>query len=195
MDRERPRSVALTLVALVPLAAGLAAFLVPLQHPGPYGIPGRGLVGGLLCFVIAGVLLWRSAPTILRGLALVASPLVLFFALYGALAELEEVVVLYAADGAELRLWIVDHEGAEWVSMPREKAEAHGLDGAELELLRAGRTHCVVPRLSEDSADKQRTFDLRQEKYAVQRLAGRVGMFRDGPSPEGVTLRLDPCGR
>jgi hypothetical protein len=49
--------------------------------------------------------------------------------LYGALAELEEVVVLHAGD-AELRLWIVDHEGVAWVSMPRGKAEGHALDGA-----------------------------------------------------------------
>ena len=43
-------------------------------------------------------------------------------ALYGALAELEEVVVLYT-EHADLRLWIVDHEGDEWVSMPRSNIE------------------------------------------------------------------------
>lgn len=191
---ERTRSVPATILAVLMIAAGLAAFLIPLQHPGPYGIPGRGLVGGLLCFAIAGVLLWRAAPAALRVVAYLASPVVLFFALYGALAELEEVVVLYAED-AELRLWVVDHQGEEWVSMPREKAEAHGLDGARLELLRAGETRCVLPRLVEDEAAKQRTFDLRQEKYAVQRFAGAIGMFGEGPDPGGVTLRLDPCDR
>ena len=185
-------NVASSLVGLLTLLSGLAAFLVPLQHAGPYGIPGRGLVGGLLCLAIAGVLLVKGTPKLARGIALLASPVVLFFALYGALAELEEVVVLYA-DDAELRLWIVDNQGEEWVSMPGAKAEAHSLDGAQLELLRAGATRCVIPRLVEDAAAKQRTFDLRQEKYAVQRLAGALGMFGDGPSPEGVTLRLDPC--
>jgi hypothetical protein len=192
MEERMRRSVASSLVAGVTLVAGLAAFLVPLQHAGPYGIPGRGLAGGLLCFAISGVLLARGTPTIARGIALAASPIVLFFALYGALAELEEVVVLYS-DDAELRLWIVDHEGEEWVSMPYSKAERHALDGAELQLLRAGETRCVVPRIVDDPAANRRTFDLRQQKYAVQRLGRLLGMFGDGPGPETITLRLDPC--
>jgi hypothetical protein len=192
MGDVKRRSVAASIVGVSTLAAGLAAFLVPLQHAGPYGIPGRGLVGGISCLAISGVLLARGAPAMARGVALVASPIVLFFALYGAFAELEEVVVLYAAD-AELRLWIVDHDGVEWVSMPRSKAERHGIDGAKLELLRAGETRCVVPRIVDDPAANRRTFDLRQQKYAVQRLGGMLGMFGDGPGPETITLRLDPC--
>ena len=141
-----PRSFVSLIVGGLALLAGLAAFAVPLQHAGPYGIPGRGLVGGLLAFAIAAVLLMRGTPTVARRLALVTSPLVAFFALYGALAELEEVVVVYAKD-TELRLWIVDHEGEEWVSMPRSKAERNALDGARLEMLRAGETRCVIPRL------------------------------------------------
>jgi len=185
-------NIAASLVGVLTLLAGLAAFLVPLQHAGPYGIPGRGLVGGLACLAIACVLLVRGTPKVARWIALLASPLVLFFALYGALAEVEEVVVLYA-DEAELRLWVVDHEGQVWVSMPRAKAAQHALDGAQLELLRAGTTRCVVPRLVDDPAANRRTFDLRQEKYAVQRLGGMLGMFGDGPGPQTVTLRLDPC--
>jgi len=188
----KPRSIVASIVGLLTLCAGLAAFLVPLQHAGPYGIPGRGLVGGLLCFAISGVLLVRGAPAIARGVALVVSPIVLFFALYGALAEFEEVVVLYAED-ADLRLWIVDHDGVEWVSMPRSKADEHAIDGAKLQLLRAGATRCVVPRIVEDPIANRRTFDLRQKKYAVQRLGGALGMFGDGPRPETITLRLDPC--
>lgn len=193
MDEMKPRSIAASILGVLVLCAGLAAFLVPLQHAGPYGIPGRGLVGGLLCFAVSGVLLVRGTPAIARGIALVASPVVLFFALYGALAELEEVVVLYAED-AELRLWIVDHGGVGWVSMPRPKADRYALDGAELELLRDGKTLCVVPRIVDDPVANRRTFDLRQEKYAVQRLGGVLGMFGDGPGPETITLRLDPCG-
>jgi hypothetical protein len=192
MSETKKRSIVASIVGLLTLSAGLAAFLVPLQHAGPYGIPGRGLIGGLLCFAISAVLLVRGAPGIARGVALIASPFVLFLALYGAFAELEEVVVLYA-DDADLRLWIVDHEGVEWVSMPRSKAEANALDGARLELLRAGTTRCVVPRIVDDPVANRRTFDLRQKKYAVQRLAGVLGMYGDGPSPETITLRLDPC--
>lgn len=192
MSDLRPRSLVTTSVGALTLCAGLAAFVVPLRHAGPYGIPGRGLVGGLLCFAISAVLLVRGTPAIARLVALVGTPIVLFYALYGAFAELEEVVVLYAED-AELRLWIVDHDGVEWVSMPRSKAEQHALDGAKLELLRAGTTRCVVPRIVDDPVANRRTFDLRQEKYAVQRLGGVLGMFGDGPGPETITLRLDPC--
>jgi hypothetical protein len=182
-----------TIVGLLALVAGLAALLVPLQHAGPYGIPGRGLVGALSCFAVAGLLLVRGTLPFARVAAFVAAPIVLLLALYGALAEVEEVVVLYPED-AELRLWIVDHDGAEWVSMRRSKAEQHALDGARLELLRAGTKRCVVPRIVEDPVANRRTFDLRQEKYAVQRLGGALGMFGDGPGPETITLRLDPCG-
>jgi hypothetical protein len=192
MSETKPRSIAAVIVGVLVLCAGLAAFLVPLQHAGPYGIPGRGLVGGLLCFVIAGVLLARATPTIARGVALAASPIVLFLALYAALAELEEVVVLNTEEG-ELRLWTVDHDGVAWVSMKRSKAETHGIDGAKLRLLREGETRCVVPRIVDDPVANRRTFDLRQEKYAVQRLAVALGMFGDGPGPETITLRLDPC--
>ena len=192
MSEKKPRSVATWVVGVLTLGSGFAAFLVPLGHAGPSGIPGRGLVGGLLCFAIAGVLFARGVPTIARRLALVTSPIILFLALYGALAEVEEVVVLYAED-EQLRLWIVDHGGGEWVSMDRSKAEKHGLDRTKLELLRAGATRCVVPRIVEDSVANRRTFDLRQEKYAIQRLGGVLGMFGDGPSPETITLRLDPC--
>jgi hypothetical protein len=192
VTEEKSRPIAATILGIVTLAAGLAAFVVPLQHAGPYGIPGRGLVGGLLCFAISGVLLARGTPALARGLVLVASPFVLFLALYGALAELEEVVVLYTDEG-DLRLWIVDYEGDAWVSMRRSKAEVHRIDGARLDLLRAGRARCVVPRIVDDATANRRTFDLRQEKYAIQRLGGALGMFGDGPGPETITLRLDPC--
>jgi hypothetical protein len=192
MSETKTRSTAASIVGVLTLGAGLAAFLVPLQHAGPYGIPGRGLVGGLLCFAISAVLLARGTPKSARWAALGASPIVLFFALYGALAELEEVVVVYAGD-SELRLWIVDHEGTEWVSMPRAKEETHALDGAKLEMLRAGTVRCVAPRIVDDPVANRRTFDMRQEKYAVQRLGGVLGMFGDGPAPDTITLRLDPC--
>ena len=193
------RSLPSTLVGVLVLVAGLAAFLVPLQHAGPYGIPPRGLLGGVLALGIAALLLppargWLPAALAapVRWIALLASPVVLFFCIYSSFAELEEVVVLYAP-AAELRLWIVDQGGDEWVSMPRWKADENALDGARLDLLRDGTTRCVVPRRVDDPAANRRTFDLRQEKYAVQRLAVSVGLFGDGPGPDTVTLRLDPC--
>jgi hypothetical protein len=187
------------------LAAGLSVFAIRLRHAGPYAFPEQGnLRAGVLALLIG---LALAAPGIARAasgtgalarrLLLAAAPVVLFFALYATLAEVEEVVVLRAtaAGGApaNLRLWVADHEGAAWVSMPRSKAERHALDGARLELLRAGRTSCVVATLSTDPADNERTFRLRDEKYAIQRLGRRIGLFGDGPSADTVTLRLDPC--
>jgi hypothetical protein len=205
MPQRRPLARSATVVGWLMLAAGVSVFAIRLQHAGPYQAPEQGnLRAGVLALAIGILLLapWlgrlgRGATGALRGALLAASPVVLFFALYATLAELEEVVVLRAKDShgepANLRLWIVDHAGAAWVSMPRWKAEQHGLDGAPVDMLRAGRTVCVVPALSTDPADNERTFRLRDEKYAVQRLGRAIGLFGDGPSPQTVTLRLDPC--
>lgn len=187
------------------LAAGAAVFLIRLHHAGPYEMPEQGnLRAGVLALLIGLALatprLGRTAggaAPIVRGVLLAASPIVLFFALYATLAELEEVVVLRATDSSgspeNLRLWIVDHGGTAWVSMSRAKAQGHALDGARVDMLRDGRTSCVLATLSHDPAENERTFRLRDEKYAVQRLGRRIGMFGDGPSAQTVTLRLDPC--
>ena len=192
MSEPRTGGIANWIVGLLTLVAGLAAFLVPMQHAGPFGMPGRGVVGGLLCLLVTAVLFAPRMPSLARGIAFACSPVVLFLALYAALAELEEVVVLYAPD-TELRLWIVDDAGAEWVSMSRSKATDNGLDGARLDLLREGETRCVTPRIVDDETANRRTFDLRQQKYAVQRLAVSVGLFGNGPGPDTITLRLAPC--
>jgi hypothetical protein len=193
------------IVGWLMLAAGVSVFAIRLHHAGPYAMPERGnLRAGVLALAIGLALLlpWLRAGTSLADrvvtlVLLAVSPVVLFFALYATLAEVEEVVVLRATDShgapANLRLWIVDVDGTAWVSMSREKAEEHSLDGAHVDLLRAGRTSCVVPVLSHDPADNERTFRLRDEKYAIQRLGRAIGLFGDGPGPRTVTLRLDPC--
>jgi hypothetical protein len=189
------------IVGALLLLAGVAVFAIRLQHAGPYAMPEKGNLRAGIAALVVGLALvapWlRASSRVVTVALLLASPVVLFFALYSTLAELEEVVVLRATDSdgraANLRLWIVDAEGAAWVSMPREKAEEHGLDGARVELLRGGGTSCVVPSLARDPADGERTFRLRDEKYAIQRLGRLIGLFGDGPSPTTVTLRLDPC--
>ena len=205
MSGAKPLARTAQAVGWLMLAAGVAVFAIRLRHAGPYAFPEQGnLRAGVLALLI-GIAL--AAPAIARAaggagalarrLLLAAAPIVLFFALYATLAEVEEVVVLRATDArgapANLRLWVADHEGAAWVSMPRSKAERYSLDGARLELLRDGRTSCVVARLSTDPADNERTFRLRDEKYAIQRLGRRIGLFGDAPSAETVTLRLDSC--
>ena len=180
------------------LAVGVAVFAVRLQHEGPYAVPrGANLFGGLGALLLGGVLVWPAAPRRLGWLALAASPVVLFFGLYATMAELEEVVSLYATDSAgnpaELRLWIVDREDGEWVGMPRWKAVEHSLDGARVQLLRNGETRCVVPVLHEDRATVRAIHALKVEKYAVARGAAAIGLYPREARETAVSLRLDPC--
>ena len=183
------------------ILAGIAVFAIRLLHPGPYPFPGGGnLRAGLLALALGAWLArdWLAesgARRALNAVAVVAGCVVLFFALYSTLAELEEVVTLRVEgpEGrADLRLWIVDRDAAAWVTMPRAKAEAFALDGARAQLLRGGRFRCVVPELHDDRESLEAAFALRQEKYAVQRLAIAVGVMEPTPS-YGVALRLDPC--
>lgn len=182
--------------------AGLAVFAIRLQHPGPYPFPGGGnLRAGLLALALGAWLArdWLAESAARRALnvaAVLAGCVVLFFALYSTLAELEETVTLRVErpEGrADLRLWIVDRDGVAWVSMPRAKAEAFALDGARAELLRGGRFACVVPEVRADRDDVEAVFALRNEKYAVQRLAIALGVMPGEPPDHGVALRLDPC--
>jgi hypothetical protein len=160
---------------------------------------GGPLFGGLGALLLGGLLVWRATPRPLAWAALAAAPVVLFFALYATLAELEETVSLYATDSeghpAELRLWIVDREDGEWVGMPRSKAVEHALDGARLQVLRNGEVRCVVPVLHEDRATAGAIHALKLEKYAVARGAAAVGLYPSEARQTAVALRLDACER
>jgi hypothetical protein len=178
------------------LGLGMAVFAVRFLHEGAYAVPrGGNLFGGLGALLVGGVLVWSAAPRGLGFLALAASPVVLFFGLYAAMAELEEVVSLYATDSAgqpaELRLWIVDREDGEWVGMSRSKAVEHSLDGARLELLRSGETRCVIPALHEDRVTVIAIHALKVEKYAVARGAAAIGLYPREAPETAVSLRLD----
>ncbi len=180
------------------LALGIAVFAVRFLHEGAYAMPrGGNLFGGVGALLLGGVLVWSAAPRWLGWLALAASPVVLFFGLYATMAELEEVVSLYATDSdgqpAELRLWIVDREDSAWVGMSRSKAVEHSLDGARLELLRSGETRCVVPALHEDRTTVTAIHALKVEKYAVASGAAAIGLYPREAPEAAVSLRLDPC--
>jgi hypothetical protein len=180
------------------LALGVAVFAVRALHEGPYAMPWGGpLFGGLGSLLLGGVLVWTAAPRWLGVLALVASPAAFFSGLYATMAELEEVVSLYATDSAgnatELRLWIVDREDGQWVGMPRWKAVEHSLDGARVQLLRNGETRCVVPVLHEERATVAAIHALKVDKYAVARGAAAVGLYPSEARETAVSLRLDPC--
>lgn len=181
------------------IALGIAVFAVRLLHEGGYAVPrGGALFGGLGSLGVGALLAWPAAPRALRWPALAASPVVLFLALYSTMAELEEVVSLYATDRAgrpaELRLWIVDRDDGAWVGMPRTKAIEHALDGARLEMLRDGEVRCVVPVLhDEDRSTVRAIHALKVEKYAVARAAAAVGLYPREARETAVALRLDPC--
>jgi hypothetical protein len=180
------------------LALGVAVFVVRLSHEGAYAMPhGASLFGGLGALLLGGVLVWPATPRWLGWLALAATPVVFFFGLYATMAELEEVVSLYATDSggepAELRLWIVDRDDGEWVGMSRSKAVEHSLDGARLQLLRNGVTRCVVPVLHEDRPTVKAIHALKVEKYAVARGAAAIGLYPREAKETAVSLRLDPC--
>ena len=197
MRRRRP-SAFRRVVGGVFLALGVAVFAVRLWHEGPYAMPrGANLFGGLGSLLLGAVLLWPTMPRALGWAASAASLPVLFFGLYATMAELEEVVSLYATnsagDPAELRLWIVDREDGEWVGMPRSKALEHSLDGARLQLLRKGTTRCVTPVLHEDRATVRAIHALKVEKYAVARGAAAIGLYPREARDTAVSLRLDAC--
>ena len=198
MDESRRWSRVEAVLGWALVAVGLAVFAVRLQHEGAYAVPrGGNLFGGLGALAVGGVLVWSGRPRWLGWLAVAASPVVLFFALYATMAELEEVVSLYATDSqgrpAELRLWIVDREDGEWVGMPRSKALEHSLDGARLEVLRGGETRCVIPVLYEDRATVRAIHAQKVEKYAVARASAVIGLYPREARDSAVALRLDPC--
>jgi hypothetical protein len=187
-----------TVVGCGLLALGIAVFVVRFLHEGAYAMPrGGNLFGGLGSLLLGGLLVWPAAPRPLGWLALAASPVVFFLGLYATMAELEEVVSLYASDSAgqsaELRLWIVDREDGIWVGMQRAKAVEHSLDGARLELLRGGETRCVVPVLYEDRPTVTAIHALKVEKYAVAGASAAIGLYPREARDTTVALRLDPC--
>ena len=109
MRESRTSSKLQTVVGGVLLALGIAVFAVRLVHEGPYAVPrGGNLFGGLGALLLGGVLVWSGTPRGLGWLALAASPVVLFFGLYATMAELEEVVSLYATDRAGTRGGVCD---------------------------------------------------------------------------------------
>ena len=198
MSEARASSKPAFAVGCLLLGVGVAVFAVRLLHDGPYAVPrGGNLFGGLGALVVGGALVGFELPRVARGVLLAISPVVLFFALYATMAELEEVISLYATDSAgrpaELRLWIVDREDGEWVGMPRTKAVEHALDGARLEMLRAGEMRCVVPVLHEDRETVRAIHAMKVDKYAVARVSAAIGLYPREARETAVSLRFDPC--
>jgi len=196
------RSISRLLGCLLVLV-GVSVFLIRLQHAGPYAMPGGGnLAAGVLALVLGFSLVapWSRAPAIavpLTWLGILAGPVILFFALYATLAELEEVISIKALDRegnpVSLRLWVVDYEGRPWVTMPGSKSDKHGLEDGPVVMFRAGVDSCVLATRWDDREIVDNIHRRRHQKYMVQRMATQLGLFGESAGAKTVTLRLDPC--
>jgi hypothetical protein len=180
------------------LLIAIAAIAIRVNNP-PYAFPAGGPLLGVVLLLGVGAWLVFAAAAVapLTWLMLAISPLVMFYGLYITFAEFEEVIVLRVADAAgattDLRLWVVDRDGAPWVTMGRSKADAYGLTNKRAELLRHGEIRCVNVVRHDDRPNATAVHQLRTEKYAVQRLALVIGMYKPIPDEGTVALRLDPC--
>lgn len=186
------------LAGVILIAIGLAVFAVRLQHAGDYAMPGGGaLIGSLLTLLFGSLLLWSGTRRMIVWIILALSPVAIFPAVYSIVGEAEEVISLYATDSAgqavDLRLWIVDRDDGAWVGMSRDKALEHALDGARLEMLRAGSVQCVIPRLTDDRETTRAIHAMKVEKYAAARAAGAIGLYPLEATERTAALRLEPC--
>lgn len=193
-----PRKIIGILLALL----GIAVFVIRLKHGGPYFLPeGGNLLGGLLALICGA--LWFVDPLPEEGRfyrllhlgLLVASLLGLYLAAFATAAEVEEVIVVWPgcqeARGEPLRLWVIDDEGAAWATLGREKAVRAGLPNRhEARLLRGGVETCVDAALVDDARVVEHLSLLREEKYAVERVAVALGIFGEDRFDSNVALRL-----
>lgn len=198
MTEER-KGIFFPIIAILFFLAGIAVFAIRLQHPGDYAMPqGAAPIGAVALFLMGGLLLWRGKPRFLGWIILLVSPVALFPVIYSIMGESEEVISLYANDQngnpVDLRLWIVDREDGAWVGMPRAKAIDHALDGAQLEMLRAGERVCVMPVLYDEDRQTVKTIhSMKVDKYSVAQIAGAIGMYPLEATENTVVLRLDSC--
>jgi hypothetical protein len=181
------------------LAVGISVFLIRFQHAGTYVMPGGGnLLSGVLALALGGALLTpRLQQTATFWIGVLAGPVILFFALYATLAELEEVISIKAYDNAgkpaNLRLWVIDYDDNPWVTMPASKSDEHSLEDGPVIMFRDGLDTCVMATRLDDREAVNNIHHRRHEKYLIQRLATQIGLFGENAGPDTVTLRLDPC--
>ena len=118
-----------------------------------------------------------------------------------ALIESGEVVTIHTRDAAgetyAARVWVVDHEGRQWVA-PGNRSNAwfqRLLANPRVELVRSGVRSCHLAAAVEGPASIPVLEDL-LDKYASQiratALLNRLLEPAGDPSPP-VAVRLDPC--
>lgn len=141
-------------------------------------------------------------PLLLRALGLVVVSVTAVAGAAFLLVETGEVVVLRNRDASgtafETRLWVIDHEGAPWVSTGNTAKDWFVRVRARprVELVRGDEVSCRDAVVVDDTPTRERIRVLVQEKYRVQLYGARLlnGVFAPFlPRSEPGTIRLDPC--
>lgn len=198
MSTKAPVSLGDIIAGIIFILIGLTVFVIRLNHPGPYAMPhGAAFYSALILLPIGGLIIWTGTGGFVRRMAVIVAVIATLPCIYSIGGESQEVISLYATDvenqPVDLRLWIVDREDGAWVGMGREKAFNHQLDGARLDMLRAGRRVCVTPNLNQDQNTTRVIHAMKVEKYATARIGGALGFYPLEATPSTVVLRLDPC--
>jgi hypothetical protein len=154
-------------------------------------------VGAFAAIALGAYMFWPGKPRFTGLIGIVLATFASFPAIYSIVAESEEVISLYATDPennlVDLRLWIVDRSDGAWVGMGRNKAITYKLDGARLDMLRGGKSICVIPALVEKRATVREIHRMKVDKYKAAQISASIGMYPSEASENTVALRLDPC--
>ena len=118
-----------------------------------------------------------------------------------ALIESGEVVVIHTRDAAgethAARIWIVDHEGRQWVAPGnRSNAWFQRLSAdPKVELVRAGVRSCHLAAVVESPASIPVLERFLQKYASVIRATGLLNLILEpgGDETPPVAVRLDPC--
>ena len=186
------------IAGIIFILIGLSVFAIRLTHSGTYAMPhGAAFYSALILLTLGGLLTWTGTRGFRRWIVMIIAVIATLPCIYSIGGESQEVISLYATDAennpVDLRLWIVDREDGAWVGMGREKAINHKLDGAKLEMLRAGKRVCVALSLNQDRSTTRVIHAMKVEKYTTARIGGALGFYPLEATPSTVVLRLDPC--
>lgn len=118
----------------------------------------------------------------------IVAVLVLVVAMYFVLVEAGEVVVLKTGE-TETRLWIVDHDGYQWLRRGDGVTGWAADMGDEIEVTRGEVSGRYRPVLVEAGEDRDKVNELTLEKYGLsERYLWLLGL----DPKTAVAIRLDP---
>ncbi|MBW2291734.1 MAG: nitroreductase family deazaflavin-dependent oxidoreductase [Deltaproteobacteria bacterium] len=129
---------------------------------------------------------------VLRGLGILVTTVLVWYAIQSVAAESGEVVILTTtkadAEDERTRLWVVDHEGSQWLRSGSDVQGWYGniLERPEVEVMRGRESHLytAVPNLE----SREVVNRLMQQKYGWADTY--VGFFFSREN--SIPIRLDP---